>query len=171
MKKILAIITLAALALPAFAQFVPGPRLGAPFSIPSGGYILSSVTEDVGTNIASPVNFRINGRSPIYFYLDWGCTNATTGVSNTIFNFQLSLDGSKWIGMGGTWLDGAVADKFPRLNLLQPAGGAQYITNLTGTVDPSCWNWIRLHSVSNINVGAASNSIYITNAYFIQGNQ
>src|SRR3972149_4123384 len=162
MKRLLTLLAVIALASPAFAQFVPGPRVQSAMSIPSGGYILSSVTEDAGTNIASPVPFRIQGSSPILWFLSWGCTNATTGVSNTVFKFQLSPDGVNWFGSGGTWLEGVVADRFPRLNLVQPAGGQTCFTNLTGTTDLSSYNWIRLHSVSNINIGAADNTIYLT---------
>jgi hypothetical protein len=169
MKKLFTIITLLALALPAFAQFVPGPRVQSALSIPSGGYVLSSVTEDAGTNVANAIPFRINGASPILLFLSWGCTNATTGVSNTVFNFQISPDGVNWIGPGGKWLDGVVADKFPRLNLIQPAGGQTVVTNFTGTTDLSSFNWIKLYSVSNINIGAADNTIYLTNIAFIQG--
>ena len=155
------------LAAVAVAQFVAGPRRGAPMVIPSGGWIKDS--HHVNTNVASPMPFRLSGNAPLYLYLDWGATNATDGVSNMNFNFQFSIDGTKWFGPAvGTWTE----VDFTLDDVLGPGGGSQFITNLWDDTALTAYNFVRLHSISNSTgeLGIDTNTWYITNMYFIQGN-
>lgn len=142
------------------AQFASGPRIGNVATIPSGGYVMDS-HHLAGTNLASPSPFALTGNE-LKFYIDWGATNATTGVSNMVFNFQISADGSKW-------LDGD-APGAPTLSftLLGPGAGGQTYTNLLTAATVSGFRFIRLHSITNDHIGAASNTFYITNAWFSQ---
>jgi len=175
MKKLFTILILAALAMPAFGQFVSGPRVYPLLSIPAGGYILDS--HQAVSNVAGAIPFRIKGNQPLVLGLSMGGTNATY-ISNIYFGFQLSLDGSHWMGplpAQVEWCDGLVENKFPMTMI--PIAGLQQgltMTNITGTVNLASYNWIRLYSISNCNKGIAeasafSNTMYITNLWMAQG--
>ena len=180
MKKLFTIITLLALALPAFAQFIAGPHVGPALACPSGGFAIHDRVE--GSNVTTlgyAPSFSVVSANPIYMYLDWGSA-AATAVSNVTFFFQYSADGTKWSGPAAVdrvatmatltnagpgigkqqWI--RVADDFS--DSVHPMLNTVKFTNMTPI------RYFRLYNISNhvINDGAVSNTLFFTNFWFIQ---
>jgi hypothetical protein len=181
MKKLVTILALAALALPAFGQFVAGPNVGPALATTSGGFKIYDRLEGSNvTTLSYAPSFALNGDGPVSLYLDWGATNGTTGVSNLWFYFQYSADGTKWMGPA------AISGNSPALaqGVLGPGAGKQtywpLITspgshggvNGQGVIITNLANirYIRLYNVSNhvVDTGPDSNVFYLTNVWFIQ---
>ena len=177
MKKLFAIITLVALAFPAFAQFIAGPHVAPALACPSAGFAIYDRVE--GSNVTTlgyAPSFSLVGDNPLYMYLDWGSA-AATAVSNVTFFFQYSADGTKWFGPAAV---DAMSSMATLTNAGPGVGKKQYIrcandmtvphpnsilfTNLTPI------RYFRLYNISNhvINDGAVSNTLFFTNFWFIQ---
>lgn len=178
MKKILAILAITALALPAFSQFISGPHVGTALVCPATGWKVNNVLGVSGTNIpaASAPVFSLHGSAPVTLYANWSATNTTTGISNLWVFLQYSSDGVNWLGpnaqtafapatVGVVRGPGAAIASHWQLLHDGSGGPGVAITNL------SSLRYLKVYALSNHTAGADSNIFWITNMWFIQGNR